>query len=1145
MKRKTPKLKFVGLHGHSTNGSPFDALGYPGEYMDFAYQNGMDALALTDHGNCNGLTYQVQHAQKMNEEGRDFKPIYGVEAYFLPDLDLWKEVYEAKKNKKEDELEQSLNFEDENRSITDIIKRRNHLVILAQNQTGLNNVFQLVSKSFEDGNFYRFPRIDFKMLEEHNEGLIVSSACLGGVFAGDWWRNRKKGGAAVKKAMRETASRFLDILGDRFYAELQWNSIMEQHIVNLYVIEIAREFGIPLISSADHHYPRPELWQDRELYKKLGWGSTHDNDKLPQSIEEVGYELYPKNGDEMFESYRRHSQNLGLLDLYDDNEVIESIETTYHIAHDRIDCFYPENSVKLPSFIIPEGENPDRLLARKCIQGLKQKGFGGETEYITRLKEELLVIAEKDFSTYFLTMEAIARFAQERQIMGPARGSGAGSLVNYVLNISQINPLKYGLQFSRFLRKDQKDYPDIDSDFSDRIGLVEELIREWGEDCVVPISNWNKLKPKSTVKDVARFYGVPFVEVNKVTKISDSEAVAGAKDALGMKSGAYQATFEDWIAYSDTYQKFALKYPRVHNKVENLLRQVRSQSRHAGGVVISENLSYHMPLVKSKGVTQTPWGEGNTARHLEPFGFIKFDLLGLSTLEMIRNCIGRILERHHGIDDPTFSQIREFYIENLHPDSIDLEDKEVWKNIYHKGRWAGTFQFTEENAQRFCTQVKPNNIVESATITSIQRPGPLSANVDKDYVATRMDMKNPAYYNDIYKEITEETLGFLIFQEQIAMLAHRLGKGISLDEGNTLRKLLTKKGVAGVEEKKRKIYEKFIEGCEEKGIKQKIADKIWSNMEFFSGYGFNKSHAVSYSVISYQCAWLFNYYPAEWLCAFLDDKQSRSTEKLMEAIDLVKSYGYKIRGVDINHSTDRWEIYDDTTLMQSFVSIKGIGESATEYITLGRPYDKIEDLIFSDVVPRSKVNKTVKNALLRVGAFDSIIERDDRFTGPKHFWEVVVNGNPGSKKKFEKLLEDEELKHPSHWTADEYINNIIAFTGTYPVDRVAKKEIRDELESCGVRRISATRGGACWFIVRDVALKKTKSGKHYYEIMAIDNTFQQVKVRIWGADPSKDKVYPHKMYVAELDYSPEWGYSIRAGRDFSSKFQELESVIFE
>ena len=306
-------IKFVGLHAHSVAGSIFDALGFPQEHMEFAYSNGSDALALTDHGNMNGLSYQVLHAKKMKKEGKNFKPIFGCEAYFIPSISEWRSEYERIKAEEDKSIDDSISgatVEDEaaaKKENKSILNRRRHLVLLAQNQKGLNNIFKLISESYKTENFYRYPRIDYSLLEKYNEGIIALSACLGGVYAGCYWENRDKGESAVLSAFRDTTKRMMDIFGDRWYGELQWNDVAEQHELNRYIIRMHEEFGIKLVSTADSHYPNPNAWKDRELYKRLGWLGKGRPDwaegqsQLPAGVDEIGYELYPKNGEQMWE----------------------------------------------------------------------------------------------------------------------------------------------------------------------------------------------------------------------------------------------------------------------------------------------------------------------------------------------------------------------------------------------------------------------------------------------------------------------------------------------------------------------------------------------------------------------------------------------------------------------------------------------------------------------------------------------------------------------------------------------------------------------------------------------------------------------------------------------------------------------------
>jgi len=1135
-------IPFVGLHAHSVAGSIFDGFGYPQEHMDFAFENGMDALALTDHGNMNGLSWQVLHAKKMQAAGKNFKPIFGCEAYFVPSIKEWREDYDrimqdkkAARAAKKDETS-GATVEDEGASkkaSRNILNRRRHLVLLAQNQKGLNNLFKLVSESYQPENFYRYPRIDFEMLEKYGEGIIAASACLGGVYAGCYWEHREEGEEAVLGAMRSLTKRFISVLGDRWHGELQWNAVPEQHDLNRYVIQMHKEFNIPLISTADSHYPNPTAWKDRELYKRLGWlgkgrPSWAEDGELPTDVDEIGYELYPKNGNQMWEDYLRYSEKAGVS--YDDDVVRQSLLNTYTIAHERIENFLPDNTVRLPDFVIPVGETADSALRKFCFEGLRSKNLHNNKEYTDRLEYELGVISDRGFSKYFLTMNEIDNITKEIMLAGPGRGSAAGSLVAYSLDITQVNPIKYGLQFERFLRKDATDYPDIDYDVSDPMVLKDRLIEKWGSDVVAPISNWNTLQLKSLIKDISKLYGIPFTEVNSVTGKMMLEATRAAKKAHGIKAGVYTPTFEEVKQYSTSLQAFLRKYPDVATHVDALYGQVRSCSRHAGGVVIAEDLDYHMPLISSKDVRQTPWSEGQNVRHLEPMGFIKFDLLGLSTLRMIEGAISHILRRHHGIENPEFSDILDYYNKHLHPDVMDLDDQKVYKNVFHKGKWAGTFQFTEGGAQSLCKRVKPNNIIDISAITSIFRPGPLSANVDKDFVKTRRKPGMVKYINDDHRQITEETNGFLIFQEQIAMLAHKLGKDLTLDEGNMLRKVLTKKGTGKTAKVKAALHGKFVAGCLEKGLKQTTAQRLWETFEYFSGYGFNKSHAVCYSIISYQCAWLFTYYPAEWMAAFLDKEPETRKEK---AISTAKQFGFKIAPLNVNTSGRVWEISaDGKTLIQPLTSIKGLGDAAIDQIFIGRPFQQVEDFLFNENMRYSKLNKKALDVLCRSGAMYPLV--DTRFSGLKHFWSAVAVDRPRKEKN---LVTNIELYRPEgDFTEEEKIQSLIDLTGQFPLNRVVKPETMDKLSAMGIPPISEYDPAlqVVWLIPRKVVPKKTKNGKDYLIVEATDSNSVNIKVRCWGVDVQMgDTISTNKLYMIRPKYNEDWGFSTR-GRAFKT-----------
>jgi len=1145
MDRLSPKVKYVGLHAHSVAGSPFDALGYPQEHMDSAYNNGMDALALTDHGNMNGLAYQVLHAKKMQEAGKDFKPIYGCEAYFVPSLQEWHEEKNAaeldKKKAKKDAEASGTTVEDEEASksaVKDILSRRSHLVLIAANQTGLKNLFTMISKSYTPENFYRYPRLDFDTLEAHKEGIIVSSACMGGVFASDYWKNREQGEEAVIEAMTKTATRFKEIFGDNFYGEVQWNAIPDQHAINKFVIKVCGELGIQLVSTSDSHYPDKDSWKDRELYKKLGWLSKGglEDATLPDSIDATRCELYPKNGDEMVEAIRKYTKSENWIYRendkplfprgveYDEKLLIESVERTHQIAHEKIDSFFPDNTVRLPDFVVPASHTADEALWSYAIDGLRSRGLTGRKNYEKRLEKEFDVISSRGFSKYFLTMKAISDKAQEVQLVGAGRGSAAGSLVAFCLNITQIDPIKYNLQFERFLRKDAVDYPDIDYDVADPMELKDLLIDEWGDNVVVPISNWNTLQLRSLIKDISKFYKIDFSEVNKVTSRMLAEATPRAKAANNISAGVYTPTFEELIEYSDSLRGFLVKYPHIKTHILKLYGSVRSCSRHAGGVLVGENLDQYMPLIASGGVRQTPWSEGMNVRHLEPMGFIKFDILGLASLRMIEGAIRHILKRKEGVENPTFEDVKTYYDKHLDPNVIDFEDQDVWESVFHDGKWAGVFQFTQHGAQKFCKDAKPRSLVDLAAITAIFRPGPLSAKVHDLYVAAKSNPDEVEYIHPIVRDCLEETYGFIVFQEQLALLAHKLGRRVSLDEGNMLRKLLTKKGTGKGAKDLERIRKKFMAGCEDKGIRMEDADDLWKKMEFFSGYGFNASHAISYATLSFQCAWLLRYHQTEWMAAFLDKEPEGRKEA---AINIAKSLGYSIQSLNVNTSGKVWEFDDDgTTLIQPLTSVKGLGDSAIDQIFAGRPFNTVEDFLFNEEMVYSKLNKKALDVLVRSHALNCL--KDDRFSGDKHFWTAVAVDRPRKEKDLHENIE--RYQPEGDFSKEEKIENLTNLTGVFPMHLVVSDEITSQLHDLGVPPISDFDPmlGAAWFIPRKVTARQTKNGKTYWVVEVIDENNVISHIKCWGVRPGKDHINLNRAYMARLDHSEQWGFSTRS-----------------
>ncbi len=1121
-------IKFVNLHVHTTF-SIFDGFGFPEQIYEAIAKKGMEACAITDHGNMNALSYQHFAIQSLKKKNIFIKPIYGCEAYYVPSIKELKEKEDIKDNIKEvvDGSESFLEAEDidEEAGIKKKIRKTHHMLLLAKNEVGLKNLFKLVSLSYSKENFYRRPRIDKDMLRQCADGLIASSACLGGVLAKDYWDNKENGLDSVVQAMNNTHEEMISIFGDNWKGELQWNLIKEQHELNRCVIESCKKKGVQLITTCDSHYPTKEDWKNRELYKRLGWANSTRapewaKEKMPESISELKYELYPKTGEEVYESYKKYSHEVG--ESYDDETILQSIEATYNIS-ESIQDIEINKKVYLPSFLFESKREPDTILYEECRRSLRELGLSENKQYNERFKREFEIIKKRGFVNYFLTMRAICIKANKVMMTGAARGSAGGSLVSYLLGITQIDPIQWGTQFERFMTEDETSgYPDIDFDVASPAELKEMLANDWGKDSIAYVTNYNSLQLKSLIKDISKFYEIPFKEVNDVTFKMFEEATALAKKEHDITVGVYVPTFEEVKKYSKTLKEFFIKYPIVAEHVEALQGQIRSVSRHAGGVIIADDLGNKMPLIRQSNneLFQTPWAEGQNVRHLEPFGFIKFDILGLESLSMIKQTIEKILQNKTGNPIVSFNSIKEFYDCNLSPKINHYEDPHVWETIFHNGKWAGIFQFSNEGAQEFCKKVKPNNIIELSTITSLYRPGPLAAKADELYLKCKEGIEKVKYDHSLLEPILSKTYGQIVFQEQIAEIANILGKDITLSEGNKLRKILTKKGTGAADEVRDKIYKKFEEGCLEKGISHKIAAEIMDKLQAFSAYGFNFSHAVAYSIISYQCAYLSTYYPDEWISSFLDKEPEKSKEK---AINLARQYGYKILFADINKSDDSWKVINGKELVQPLSSLKGIGDSAIKQIIARRPYNKIEDLIYNPRISYSKVNKKTFNVLIKSQALNSLI--DDRFDNLKHFWHVVSENKPKDIKKFNDYIL--KTKGEKDFTQEEKIEFIIGFSGTFPFHLVMDEKIMNRLIEKDIPPLSEFSDEKCivWGVVRDVEIKYTKNNKEYYLVTILDSNFNITSVKCWGINSKTDKLFINHPYIIKPKFEDPWGFS--------------------
>ena len=897
----TPPQRFVGLHSH-TGFSTFDGMGLPQEHIDFCIENGLDAWSMTDHGHMNAFGHAWSHVEALNKAGGKFKMLPGCEMYLHPDLNEWKkdlisskeETANSKRSKNEkivtplamvvDKDDEAVEVDIDNAALTieneeeskstklyKPVNRRHHLVVIPKTSAALERLFGLVSKSYSEG-FYRFPRIDYKMLKSAAQGdFFVSSACVGGSLS--WQIFQELQGVEFDnlnwkllddKSLMERVlvrignvyDRMTDAVGrENFHLELQFNKLQAQHLTNRALIEFARRNNLTekLVVTCDSHYARPEHWKEREIYKKLGFQSFEkfNPESLPKSRDDLKCELYPKNAKQVWETYL---ETRGDTNFYDDALVKDAVERTHDIAHNEIGNVKPDCSVKLPTYVIPEDNTANEALTELVKEGLRKKGFHTNKEYVERAIYELKVIKGKDFASYFLTMKEIIDIAKSRMFVGPGRGSACGSLVCYVLEITDVDPIKYNLLFERFISPDRAGLPDIDTDVENRDLLLELMRNKFGSENIIPISNYNTFKLKSLVRDISRFYSIPLDEVNASLFTAERDVVNATKK-LGDDKNLFVLTFDDCYSHSKPFKTFIDKYPHLAESAKVLFRQNKSLGRHAGGVIVSERIAERMPLIVARGEQQTPWVEGMNYKHLESLGWVKFDLLGLETLRMIRRTIELILLRKEGIETPTFEQTNNWFNKNMSNDVIDFDDQKVYENVYHQAthRSPGVFQLTSQGAQRLFKNAKPTSLVDIATLTSIFRPGPLAAKVDKLYLENRENPESLDYKHPLIKQVLEPTFNTIIFQEQIMSLCHIVA-GFPKSECDKVRKNILKRQGGNPEEsikKAKAMKDDFVKGSVNNGVSESVAGRLWDDVLYFAGYGFNLTCSFDTEVNTY------------------------------------------------------------------------------------------------------------------------------------------------------------------------------------------------------------------------------------------------------------------------------------------------------
>lgn len=885
---------FIHLHNH-THYSLQDGACTVDNLLKAAKKFGMHAVALTDHGVLYGIPEFYRKAKK---EG--IKPIIGMEAYIVVDGSRFerKQIDESTGKKK---------------------KPYNHLILLAKNMTGYKNLVKLSSLGFSEGFYYR-PRIDMELLEKYKEGLICTSACVGGVVATSLVNND------YIKA-KEVASKFKEMFGDDFYLEVQDHKIDKELAVLEQMPKLAKELSIKLVATNDCHYINKEDSIAHNILLMLSDKSgTADYKNLRYGTDEI----YFKSQEEMKALFKHLPQ---------------AIENTIEIE-EKTNLEFNYDERHFPVFPIPDdspAKNLDEYLEIIAKEGLRHRFKEITNEIKERFDYEMSVIKAMGFPGYFLVVQDFINAAKRNNIpVGPGRGSAAGSLVAYSLGITNIDPLKYDLLFERFLNPERNSMPDIDVDFADdqRSDVIDYVKQRHGSECVSQIITFNRLSSKAVLKDVARVLGIPISTVNNITKFIPSK--------FGKVFTIDQALKEvpelKWVNESkeEPIQNL-VKYAKVLEGMN------RNASKHASGVVIAPgNVSDFVPLssynAQEELVTQF------NMKELEDNGLLKMDFLGLRTLTIIKDTL-RLIKKNHNIE--------------IDIDTIPLDDKKVYQ-LFSKGQTTGVFQFESAPMREYLKKLKPQSILDLAAMNALYRPGPMKF-ID-DFIDRKYGRKKIEYKHPILELILKETNGIIVYQEQVIQIANKVA-GMSLAQADILRRAMGKKDLAGMKEQK----VVFVEGAKKNNISEKIANEIFDDINEFANYGFGKSHAVAYSVVAYQTAYLKVHYPPEFLAANLTNEFG-DKNKVTNFLEDCRKLKIDVLPPNINKPSKFFDV-EKGKIRFGFSAIKNVGVHAVESIIiskekLGRNFKSLFD--FCMVNDSRIVNKRVLEGLILVGAFDTL-----------------------------------------------------------------------------------------------------------------------------------------------------------------------------
>lgn len=903
----------IPLHQHS-HYSIFDGYATIDEILDRVQAIGSDAVALTDHGTCAG---HVEFYRKANERG--IKPILGIEGYQARDDRTVHHKSDLVGNRPKNDT--------------------SHLIMIAQNQAGLNNLWTISTRAYLEG-FYHKPRVDWELLKEHNEGLILTSACLGG---------KVSSAIMAEKNPEFVLDQYLEIFGERFFIELHTYDSDTQREVNGELVRLGQKKGVPFVYATDAHYACAEQYCNHEAF-------VHMSMRKKAS-----------------EAERNHPPSLWILDEqgirdaldYLPNSVVDEAISNTHVIADSCEVELPEKRKRIPTWG-PEGVG-------KFIN-LVEEGYNEKVKniddgsYIDRVEKEMSAILEADLVDFFLIEHLVNEYANNSGITrGPGRGSVGGSLIAYLLGITDIDPIMYGLIFERFYNKGREKggLPDIDTDFAveDRDKIKQFMRDTFGEDCVTHIGTVMKLHGKSAIERVGKYLEVPMRDIEDIKAVVDSTTDAGL-----------MADWDDIMEVGEL-QGWIAKYPDLFSIAGDLHGRIFASSIHASGFVVGdEPLASICPLRLDKGGGRR---EGEIAtqfdmHEIESLGFMKLDFLALKNLSILKEA-QMLIERDHGT---------QWDFKSLHHDT-DLEDKPFW-DLLDRGLTVGVFQVEDGGiAKRIAAHMKCRSIEDLAVLVALNRPGPLRAGYVDMYLDRRGGDGNYQILDPFIADIVEDTYGVFVYQEQVISLFTKMG--FSLEEADDVRRIMGKKKVKEMEE----FYPQYMERATQH-MEEKKANELWQELLGFSKYAFNKAHSVAYGIITLWTLWTKYLYPAEYLLACIRKEETR--EDVSRFIAEAQRMGIKVNPPDINKSLYETDIIDGEIYM-GLKDVKGVSKGA-EWVIENRPFDSFEHLNetletqnkeflakkkkgeVDGPSPKQRLGANKALALKNAGAFDSMEARD-------------------------------------------------------------------------------------------------------------------------------------------------------------------------